>query len=79
MVDAEDVLMRLSLVDFFEALVSVVCMMARDAERDGAVKKLVKAAMRQDAELEAALRGLPDRTIEDEAEALRGYVSLILR
>lgn len=79
MVDAEDVLMRLTLVDFFEALVSVVCAVQRDAERDGAVRKLVKTAMRQDGELEGALRGLPDRTIEDEAEALRGYISFILR
>ncbi|KAI9163785.1 hypothetical protein HJFPF1_05411 [Paramyrothecium foliicola] len=75
MVDKSDILMHLSLVDFFEALVSV---MRLAADSDNFVKRLIKAAARVDPEVLSSLRGLPDRTIEDEAEPLRDYINDLL-
>lgn len=78
MVDAEDVLMHLNLVDFFETLVSVMRVTGRSIPKDAKVRSLVRTAVRGDGELEAALRSLPDRTVEEEAEALRAYISQLL-
>ena len=78
MVDKSDVLMHLSLIDFFETFVSVMRVSERTSERDGTVKTLVRTACLDDPELQDALRGLPDRTVEDEAEALRKYISEML-
>lgn len=75
MVDRSDMLMHLSLVDFFEAFVSV---MRVSADTDDFVKRLVQTAVREDPELASSLRGLPDRTIEDEAEPLRVYINELL-
>lgn len=75
MVDKSDILMHLSLIDFFEALVSVMRVSADDEDF---TKRLVKIAVRNDPELLSSLRGLPDRTIEDEAEPLRSYINDLL-
>ncbi|PNY23488.1 Uncharacterized protein TCAP_06540 [Tolypocladium capitatum] len=78
MVDKSDVLMHLTLVDFFETLVSILRVSGRSPEQDHTVKSLLKAAVPDDAELETALRTLPDRTVEVEAEALRKYIAEML-
>lgn len=78
MVDKEDVLMHLNLVDFFETLASVMRVAGVSDERDEVVRRLVKAAVREDRQLEASLRSLPDRTVEEEAEDLRAYINKIL-
>ena len=78
MVDKSDFLMHLTLNDFFETLVSVMRVSTRSPDIDIAIKALVKTAVRNDMELEAALETLPDRTVEEEAEALRRYISGLL-
>lgn len=80
MVDKEDILMDLTLVDFFEALVSVMRVAKRgDAgRRDAIVATLVRAAGEQDGKVTDALRALPNRTVEEEEEALRAYIAKIL-
>ncbi|GAO17370.1 uncharacterized protein UV8b_00195 [Ustilaginoidea virens] len=78
MVNRSDVLMHLTLIDFFETFVSIMKVSARSAEADVLIGKLVKSATRLDRELEAALRSLPDRTTEEEAEPLRAYIADLL-
>lgn len=78
MVDRSDVLMHLTLTDFFEALISIMRVSRRPASADHFMKKLVKYAVNDDAELFQALRDLPDRTIGEEAEALRAYIAELL-
>ena len=78
MVDEEDVLMHLNLIDFFETFVSVMRVAGVSDEKDEIVKKLVKTAIQGDNQLEPALRSLPNRTIEEEAEPLRAYINKIL-
>jgi hypothetical protein len=75
MVDRSDMLMHLSLIDYFEAFVSVMC---ATANTEDFVKRLVKVAVAQDSELLANLQTLPNRTIEDEAEPLRSYIDNLL-
>ncbi|XP_044717473.1 uncharacterized protein HRG_08981 [Hirsutella rhossiliensis] len=78
MVTKSDVLMHLSLIDFFEAFVSVMRVADHSTERHDLVKSLVRTAVRDDPDLHTALRSLPDRTVEEEAEALRRYVADVL-
>ncbi|KAH0599748.1 hypothetical protein MHUMG1_02538 [Metarhizium humberi] len=78
MVDKSDTLMHLSLVDFFETFVSVMRVSRRSAEMDAFIRKLMVTALECDSELEGALKTLPDRTIEDEAEPLRAYITGLL-
>lgn len=70
--------MHLSLVDFFETFVSVMRVSRRSAEMDAFIRKLMATALECDSELEGALKTLPDRTIEDEAEPLRTYITGLL-
>ena len=78
MVDKSDILMRLSLVDFFETIVSVMRVSPVSADMEDFTSRLVKAALRGDDELATALRTLPDRTVEEEAESLRRYIAQLL-
>ncbi|KAF4125398.1 hypothetical protein GMORB2_4238 [Geosmithia morbida] len=79
MVDRSDALMHLSLVDFFETLVSVMRVApTRSSSSDATLSALVKAAVADDDKLVEALRTLPDRTVEDEAEPLREYIGSLL-
>jgi len=80
MVDAEDVLMHLNLVDFFETLVSVMRVAeTRTSGTDAKLRELIRTATSGDEQLTAALRSLPDRTVEEEAEPLREYINTLLR
>ncbi|KFH40796.1 hypothetical protein ACRE_084980 [Hapsidospora chrysogenum ATCC 11550] len=80
MVDAEDVLMHLNLVDFFETLVSVMRVAeTRTSGTDATLRWLIRTAASGDEQLTAALRSLPDRTVEEEAEPLREYIDTLLR
>ena len=79
MVDKSDILMHLNLVDFFETLVSVVRVAEnRTRAADQELSVLVKAAAEDDDRLREALRNLPDRTVEEEAEPLRTYINALL-
>ncbi len=85
MVDTSDVLMHRSLVDFFEALVSVL-RLAAEAAADGAqadyiaevLRTLLRAATAGDAELLHQLQTLPERTAPEEADALRAWLRQVL-
>lgn len=92
MVDVDnDVLMHLSLVDFFEALVSItrVTIIARGGEGEDAddeedeeervkeLGRLLRAATENDERLQAALVTLPDRTVPEEADALRAWLGRV--
>lgn len=79
MVDKSDMLMHLSLIDFFETLVSVMRISATAVkDKDDILKSLVQTATQNDAQLKEALVSLPDRTIEEEAEPLRLYIGKLL-
>lgn len=73
-----DILMHLNLIDFFETFVSVMRVSRLAPEENAIVKKLVKVASERDDQLQEALRGLPNRTVEEEAESLRAYVNDLL-
>ncbi|KAH6610161.1 hypothetical protein Trco_000181 [Trichoderma cornu-damae] len=75
---SEDILMHLNLIDFFETFVSVMRVSRLAAEEHAIVKNLVGLAARDDEQLKGALRGLPNRTIEEEAEPLRAYINELL-
>ncbi|KAG6001161.1 hypothetical protein E4U21_004660 [Claviceps maximensis] len=79
MVEKSDILMHLNLVDFFETLVSVMRVSRRSLTLDTFIGKLVKAAVQSDDQLTSALKTLPDRTIEEEAEPLRAYITDLLK
>lgn len=70
--------MHLNLIDFFETFVSVMRVSRLAPEENAIVKKLVKVASERDDQLQEALRGLPNRTVEEEAESLRAYVNDLL-
>lgn len=79
MVDKSDILMHLSLIDFFETLISVMRVSGNAVrEKDDLLKSLIRDATRNDAELKAAITTLPDRTVEEEAEPLRQYITKLL-
>ncbi|KAF4472695.1 hypothetical protein FALBO_420 [Fusarium albosuccineum] len=78
MIDTTDILMHLSLVDFFETFVSIMRVAGHSADKDRIVRDLVKTAAQRDDQLKTALRGLPDRTVEEESEPLARYISQIL-
>ncbi|KAM0486154.1 hypothetical protein ACHAPX_000856 [Trichoderma viride] len=75
---SDDILMHLNLIDFFETFVSVTRVSHLTPEENAIAKKLIKVAAEGDGELKEALRGLPNRTVEEEAEPLRAYISGLL-
>ncbi|RFU76869.1 hypothetical protein TARUN_5362 [Trichoderma arundinaceum] len=75
---SEDILMHLNLIDFFETFVSVMRVSRLTSEENAIVRNLVRAAAQEDDQLKEALRGLPNRTVEEEAEPLRSYINDIL-
>jgi hypothetical protein len=82
MVDKDDVLMHLQLIDFFEALVSVM-RVSEGQQRDvlatrAGVRRLLREAAREDAQLREAIATLPDRTVEEEAEPLRAWLREVM-
>jgi hypothetical protein len=74
MVQKEDVLMHLSLVDFFEALVSLMRVTEPSALKVETLRALLGEATAGDDVLRDALLSLPDRTVEEEAEDLRRWL-----
>lgn len=83
MVDKTDMLMHLSLIDFFEALISLMRIRVDQGGNDRAsiistLKDVVGKATENDNVLKAALLSLPDRTVPEEAEGLRAFVMEIM-
>jgi hypothetical protein len=75
---SEDILMYLNLIDFFETFVSLMRVSRLTTEENTVVRNLVRVAAEEDDQLKEALRGLPNRTVEEEAEPLRAYINEIL-
>ncbi|KAL1897156.1 hypothetical protein Sste5346_004361 [Sporothrix stenoceras] len=94
MVDSSDVLMHLSLIDFYETLVSVLRVAANATPVSGAtggdnggnnvdytievLRTLLRTATAQDPELLQSLESLSDRTVPEEADELRDWLRQIL-
>lgn len=79
MVDKKDMLMHLTLIDFFEALLSVMRIRVDQGGSEKSViittlKRILAEATADDNVLKAALLNLPDRTVPEEAEGLRAFV-----
>ncbi|RDA92182.1 hypothetical protein CP533_5624 [Ophiocordyceps camponoti-saundersi (nom. inval.)] len=76
MIDKMDMLMHLTLIDFY---VSLVTSMAQSPHaRDATLKELVQSAAREDSDIKTALGTLGDRVDDDDAPDLRRYVTYLL-
>ncbi|KAK3943211.1 hypothetical protein QBC46DRAFT_43188 [Diplogelasinospora grovesii] len=80
MVDKRDVLMHLSLVDFFEAFISLMRVTEYSSQKVEMIRTIVREALQQDegGMLKGALLSLPDRTVPDEADELRRWLREIM-
>ncbi|KAI4863807.1 hypothetical protein F4820DRAFT_459276 [Hypoxylon rubiginosum] len=78
MVDKEDILMHLTLIDFFEVLLSIQRITPFSTYKIDTLKGLVKEATTQDKALEAALLSLYERKLPEEAEELGPFIQEIL-
>ncbi|KAK5652897.1 hypothetical protein OQA88_9563 [Cercophora sp. LCS_1] len=78
MVDKGDVLMHLSLVDFFEAWVGLMRVTEYSARKVETVKAVVAEATAGDEVLKDALLSLPERTVEEEQDGLRRWLAEIM-
>jgi hypothetical protein len=78
MVDKSDVLMHLSLVDFFEVFVSLMRVTERSVHKLETIRAIVAEAVAEDQELKEALVSLPDRTVEEEADDLRRWLREVM-
>lgn len=79
MVDKKDMLMHLSLIDYFEALLSLLRIRVDQGGCDSALikstlRRILADATTDDNVLKAAILSLPDRTVPEEAEGLRAFV-----
>ncbi|KZL81504.1 hypothetical protein CI238_10125 [Colletotrichum incanum] len=74
MVDKTDTLMHLSLVDFFETLLSVMRVVEHSHRTMGILKDVVRQAIKDDNVLKMALLSLHDRTVPEESDALRTFI-----
>ncbi|AEO67287.1 61a8a08f-8f2a-48d0-9934-d0611c07d27e [Thermothielavioides terrestris] len=78
MVRKADVLMHLSLVDFFEALVSLMRVTEDSPAKVETLRALLAEATAGDDVLREALLSLPDRTVEEEADDLRRWLQEVM-
>ncbi|KAI1151532.1 hypothetical protein F4825DRAFT_451410 [Nemania diffusa] len=77
MIDKEDVLMHLSLVDFFETLLSIQRITPFSTYKMDTLRKLYREATQQDDTLRTAILSLPERTVPEEADELRQFIHAI--
>ncbi len=78
MVDARDMLMQLSLVDFFEALVSLMRVTESSAWKIETLRGLIREASNSDPSLKPALLTLPERTVPEEADELKAWLQELI-
>ena len=78
MVQKSDVLMHLSLVDFFETLVSLLRVTEESPLKVETLRALLREATAGDETLKEALLGLPERTVEEEADDLRRWLGELM-
>ncbi|GAP86931.2 hypothetical protein SAMD00023353_2400810 [Rosellinia necatrix] len=74
MVDKDDVLMHLSLIDFFEALLSIQHITPFSTYKTDTLRTLYREATQRDDTLKRAILSLPERTVPDEADGLRQFI-----
>ncbi|KAJ3576567.1 hypothetical protein NPX13_g3659 [Xylaria arbuscula] len=74
MIDKEDILMHLSLVDFFERLLSIQRLMPPSVFKMDTLRNLYRQVASQDETFNSVIQSLPDRTIPEEADALRQFI-----
>ncbi|KAI0114382.1 hypothetical protein GGR51DRAFT_546522 [Nemania sp. FL0031] len=74
MVDKQDMLMHLSLIDFFETLLSVQRITPFSTYKVDTLRKLYQEATKQDHALRNAILSLPERTVPEEADELRQFI-----
>ncbi|EGO58632.1 hypothetical protein NEUTE1DRAFT_78008 [Neurospora tetrasperma FGSC 2508] len=78
MVDRNDVLMHLSLIDFFEAFVGLMRVTPHSEDKVNIIKDLLREAVADDQLLRESLERLPDRTVDEERDELRGWVREVM-
>ncbi|KAL2166252.1 hypothetical protein VTG60DRAFT_3092 [Thermothelomyces hinnuleus] len=78
MVQRSDTLMHLSLVDFFETLVSLMRVTEPSDAKLETLRAILCEATAGDGILREALLSLPDRTVEEEAEDLRRWLREVM-
>jgi hypothetical protein len=78
LVQRTDLLMHLSLVDFFETLVALMRVTEASAAKLETLRAVVGEAVAGDEVLRDALLSLPDRTVEEEAEDLRRWLGEVM-
>jgi hypothetical protein len=78
MVDKKDLLMHLTLVDFFETRLALMRISEYSNYKMTTLRALVADATRDDNVLKAAILNLPDRTVPEEAELLRKFLEEIM-
>ncbi|KAI1299593.1 hypothetical protein F5Y03DRAFT_386284 [Xylaria venustula] len=74
MIDKEDLLMQLSVVDFFERLLTIQRITPTSTFKMDTLRKLYQEAAEQDESFSNVILSLPDRTIPEEADALRQFI-----
>ncbi|KAI1418800.1 hypothetical protein F5Y12DRAFT_789579 [Xylaria sp. FL1777] len=74
MIDRNDVLMHLSLIDFFERLLSIQRITPASTFKMDTLRKLYREVAEQDGTFDSVILSLPDRTIPEEADALRRFI-----
>ncbi|KAL7629829.1 hypothetical protein AAE478_001352 [Parahypoxylon ruwenzoriense] len=78
MIDKEDMLMHLSLIDFFETLLSIQRITPFSTYKIDTLRRIIRDATIQDNILKAAILSLPERTVPEEAEDLSRFVRDVL-
>lgn len=78
LVQRSDLLMHLSLVDFFEALVALMRVTEASDAKLATLRAVVGEAAGEDEVLREALLTLPDRTVEEEAADLRVWLREVM-
>lgn len=78
MVQRSDQLMHLNLIDFFEALVSLLRVTDHTPLKVEVMRSILREATAGDEILKKALLSLPDRTVDEEAEDLKRWIEEIM-
>ncbi|KAI0193904.1 hypothetical protein F4808DRAFT_453176 [Astrocystis sublimbata] len=74
MIDMQDMLMHLTLIDFFESMLSIQRITPFSAYKMDTLRTLYREATKNDDRLKNAILTLPERTIPDEADELRKFI-----
>ncbi|KAK3352866.1 hypothetical protein B0T25DRAFT_590628 [Lasiosphaeria hispida] len=78
MVDRSDVLLHLSVVDFFEVFLGLMRVTEYSTYKVDTIRGILAEAISEDAVLKEALLSLPERTIEEEAEDLKRWLQEVM-